>query len=282
MRKSTDTCLLCQNNVASKTNSHIFPKFISTNFLGPKDSRKGFNLSSDTVLENKPRVVQDSPKEDFILCDECEAYFGILEGLSADTFTNWRSKVDKGEFMLKKIIDGFEVVECNTSDPRTIKLFVYSIFWRASISNIPLFENVEIEDQFNEDIRILLLEYRATKKSDYENLLKDKATIKVYPISIITASSFEGETANILHAPFSYDPYCLVVDRFGFMLFKSADEIKVPFLRDFSNLNIDDCKIMICSPQLWHDAILKRPFEMLAEQAKKKQAVAKQNSGGPA
>ena len=268
MRKPTDICLLCQANLATKTNSHIYPKFLSTNFLGAKGTpRKGFDLSSEKILDSKPKVIQDSPKEDYILCEECEAYFSVLEGIASDTFINWQAHVDKGEYSLKHIIYGLDIVECNTADKRTIHLFIYSIFWRVSISGIDLFENIKIAQDFEDELRTTLMSYRQSKRADYLNVLNAITNFKIFPTSIMTAESFIDETANMLFAPFSYDPYCLVVDRFSLMLFRTPDEIKIDFIRAFSNLKIDDCRLMIFSEQLWHDTILKRPFELLAKQA---------------
>lgn len=268
MRKPTDLCLLCQANLATKTNSHIYPKFLSTNFLGPKGTpRKGYDLSSDKILDKKPKVIQDAPKEDYILCEECEAYFSVLEGIASDTFINWQAKVDIGEFTLNKIIDGLDIVECNTADKITIHLFNYSLFWRVSISSIDLFENVKIAQDFEDELRAILLTYKQTKRADYLAALAATPNFKIFPTSIITAKSFIDETANILFVPFSYDPYCIVVDRFSFMLFKTEEEIKQDFIKAFSNLKIDDCRMMIFSEQLWHDTIVKKPFELLAKQA---------------
>lgn len=268
MRKPTDICFLCQANLATKTNSHIYPKFLSTNFLGPKGKpRKGFELSSDKILDNNPKGVQDSPKEDYILCEECEAYFGIVEGIVSDTFINWKMKIDIGEYTLNPIIDGLEIVECNTSDKRSIYLFIYSIFWRVSISEIKLFENIKIAADFEEELRTILMTYRQSKRADYLNALNATSNFKIFPNSTITAKSFVDETVNILYAPFSFDPYCLVVDRFSFLLFRTPDEIKTDFIRAFSNLTIDDCRMIIFSEQLWHDTILRKPFELLAKQA---------------
>jgi hypothetical protein len=269
MRKPTDTCLLCQANPATKANSHIYPKFLSTIFLGPKGRpRKGFGLSSDEILDKKPRIIQDSPKEDYILCEECEAYFSILEGIARDTFINWQAWVDKGEYSLTPINEDLDIVECISADKKTILLFIYSIFWRASISSVQLFENVKIVQDFEEELRTTLLSYRRITKTDYLSALNASPSFKVFPTSIITARSFSDETPNMLFAPFSLDPYCLVVDRFSFMLYRSANEIKEDFIKDFSNLKIDDCRMMIFSEQLWHDTILKRPFELLVKQAR--------------
>lgn len=268
MRKPTDTCLLCKANPATKTKSHIYPKFLSTNFLGPKGApRKGFDLSSDKVLDKRPRVIQDSPKEDYILCEDCEAYFSVLEGIASQVFGNWQQKVGDGEFSLNKIIEGLQILECNSAHKPTIHLFTYSIFWRVSISSDPFFENVKVADDFEEELRQVLMLYRHANKNDFLNALAANPKFKIFPWSVMTAESFIDETANMLFAPFSYDPYCIVVDRFSFMLFRTTNEIKIDFIKAFSNLHMDDCRMMIFSQQLWYDTILKRPYELLVKQA---------------
>lgn len=268
MRKPTDICLLCHANLATKTNSHIYPKFLSTKFLGAKGkTHRGFDLSSEDILNHKPKVIQDSPKEDYILCEECEAYFAVLEGITSDTFINWKTKVDKGEYSLNPINEELDIVECNTADKRSIQLLIYSIFWRVSISEIDLFENVKIAQEFEDELRRTLMIYRHSKRVDYLSALNAIHNFKVFPTSIITAKSFKDETANILFAPFSYAPYCLVIDRFSLMLHRTIDEIETDIIMTLSNLTISDCRIMIFSEQLWYDTIVKKPFELLAKQA---------------
>jgi hypothetical protein len=259
---------LCQTNLSSKKNSHIYPKFLSTNFLGPKGSpRKGFDLNSTKILNQKPKVIQDSPKEDYILCDECEAYFSVIEGIASTTFLSWEDKVNNGEFSLTSVIKDLDILDCHSADKKTIHLFIYSIFWRASVSQIELFKDVKISPEFEEEIRTALMTFKAINKTDYVQALNSSNNFLFYPTTIQTAKSFLDETANILFAPLSYDPYSLVVDRFSFMLFKKSKDIKNEVIKPFSNLTVNDCKIMILSPQLWQDAVLKKPFELLAEQA---------------
>jgi hypothetical protein len=265
MRKQTDLCLLCKANLATKSNSHIFPRFLSTHFLGEKETaRKGFILKSNEILKNRPKPIQDSPKENYILCEECETYLGVLEDIARDTFIDWKVKVHKGEFTLNQIIEELDIVECNTSNKKTIHLFIYSIFWRVSISSIDLFENVKISQEFGDELRTILMNYKQTKKRDYLNSLNKLPFFKIFPTSIITAKLVFDKRANMLFVPFSYDPYCIVVDRYAFMLFKTKSDIKQDFLKAFCNIEIEDCKMMVFSEQLWYDIILKKPFELLA------------------
>lgn len=269
MRKPTDICLLCKINPSSKKKSHIFPKFLSTNFLGAKGTpRKGYDLSSENILKKKPQVIQDSIKEDYILCEDCEAYFGVIEGIAADTFLNWKQKVMTGEYLLNIIIDDLDILECVTANKKNIFLLIYSIFWRASISEDIFFKDVKIIPEFEEELRVILLAHKSIKKTEYLENLTKKGGFKVFPVSIITAKSFTNNTGNMLFAPFSIDPYSLIVDQFSFLLFRTSEEI-IEFVKDFSNIKIDDCRIMVYSEKLWHFTIMEKPIEVFVKQATK-------------
>ena len=269
-RQPTDPCLLCQINPATKTNSHILSRFISTNFLGAKGAaRKGFEISSETVVDKKPKAIQDSPKENYILCDECESYLSIIEGLASDTFTKWQEKIVTGEFSRHTIKSVLDIVECENADAGTIRLFIYSLFWRVSISGHSLFTDFKLAPEFEEEIRQVLMSLKSLTRADFLQTLQTKQP-PVYPFSMITAKSFADETANVLAGLYSYDPYCLLVDRFSFMLFREEGNVKSDLIKAFSNLRPADCKIMVFSEELWDTLMVKAPIQRVADQAKKK------------
>lgn len=269
MRQPTDECLLCKINAANKTNSHILPRFISTGFLGIKGSvRKGFVLNGKNELTTKPRIIQDSPKENHIVCDECEAYFSLLETASAPSLKFWQAKVEKGDFKMVIIKPYLKLVELNSPDPVAIRLLVYSMFWRTSVSSLEIFKNYELDPELTESLRSNLLEFKALTKVDLETNIKAKK-ITLHPYTAMTAGAFKDETANVLAAINPGNPASLNVDKFGFYIFKAEEDIAHNFMADFSNLKLSDNKIMVVSKQLWYDAMVKRPLEMAAEQAKK-------------
>lgn len=194
--------------------------------------------------------MQDSPKERYILCEECEAFFSVLEGIASDTFINWKFKVGNDQYSMNKVIDGLDIVECNTADKKTVFLFIYSIFWRVSVSAIEDFKNLKISNDFEEELRRTLMAYKQINKADYLSTLGVTPVFEIFPSTIMTAKSFIDETANILFAPFSYDPNCITVDRFKFMLFRMVDDVKPDIFKSLSNLKIDDCRIMIFSEKV--------------------------------
>lgn len=269
MRLPTDLCHLCLTNKSDKTNSHILSKFISTKFMeGNGSQRRGYQLDTETVLNNKSKIIQDSVKEDYILCAECEAYFGLIENIASRTFLNLEKGIAEGKILKDTVKDFLDLLYCINSNPIIIRLFVYSLFWRVSISNDSLFEDYQLKDTFEDEVRTSLLQYKARTKDELIGLTNSDHAIQIFPFTIMTAKSFLDTTSNILFAPYSYDPYCLIVDRFSFMLFRRHDDIKVDFIREFSNTQINDCRIMMVSQELWQSLMVTKPFEKIIENAK--------------
>lgn len=267
MRKPTDLCLLCRNKAATKTNSHILPKFISTGFLGAKGApRKGFVLNGKNELSANPKKVQDSPKEDYILCDECEAYFGLLETSCAPALKFWKARIITGGAKLITIKPFLKIVQLAAPNPLIMRLLVYSMFWRTSISGLGPFQEYRLDPELEDSLRVNLINFKALTNADLVANLTSKE-IALHPFSILTADEFRDETANVLAAINPGNPASLNVDKFGFYIYKSLEDVERNFMVDFCNITKAQLQIMVVSEQLWYDVMIKKPLAMAAEQA---------------
>lgn len=269
MRTPKDYCLLCKTNKASRKNSHILPKFLSTKFLGEEGSKRGFHLSSNKPIDRQKRIVQDSPKEDYILCDECESYFAILERVSSGFFKNWPENLGNEGFTLKQITDDFSLLKYLNPNAKSLRLLIYSIFWRAGISNHDFFNNFKIDQTFQDKLRTTLLIYRSPRQNEFQQLLTKHPAFEVFPFSMITAESFEDATSNLLLALPYNRGHRLIVDQYSFLLFRDESEIPEDLFKWAGNLSLDDCRMMIFSPELWKSAIIKAAFEYYKKSSNK-------------
>ena len=276
MRSASDPCLLCKSNAAGATNSHIFSRFISTAFLqNSNGTRKGYSLDSTNVLRERDGVVtavgkpvQDSPKEHYILCPECEAYFGVLETLSRDTFISWRDKVQTGEYKLTPIQLGVRSLDCLNSNSRIIRLFVYSLFWRASISAHDLLSEYRIEPVIEESLRQILLSYKSGRK-EFEEKIRLNPNYPDYPFAVITADQFSMGDANYLMViPEKESGYTMLVDRFAFRLFENTTASKSVTLGTYYNNANDDCKMLVLAEEIWKAVFNEGAQRLLLEAAK--------------
>ena len=262
MRKPTDQCLLCKAAQSSKTNSHILPRFISTGFMKQAGKgNKGFEIGGD-----KPITVQDSPKEDYILCDSCEAYFAVLEGYAAGSFKNWKDKIKDGSYSKRKIVDDLEIVSCNSANPNAVRLLIYSMFWRAGISSHGIFNGYSPRSELMESLRQILLLYKNLNRAALDITIENNP-VHIYPIGITTIENVTDESAAVLAAINDGNPCSLNVDKFGFLLFDSIQDVPVVF-RNFTNNVAKDCHFMVLSETLWRSVMVTRPLQIIAEQQK--------------
>jgi hypothetical protein len=268
MRTAEDICLLCMKELATATNSHIFPKYISTKFFG-EGKRKGYTISSENH-ENPIQEVQDSPKEDHILCQECEDYFCVLERISSHTFNNWRDKVDASEFERIDLSEDLYIINCHTSEKKVMWLFIYSLFWRAGISSNSLFNNYKLSNEIQEEIRVILVTYRSNRQKVVLNILNELPEFNVFPVVVHTADSFDV-TKNILFSENSKVCYRLTVDQFCFMLFENYNQSSEDFLKTkvyyeaVGNFSVNDFKIAVLSKRLWVQLIIDPVVDLAAE-----------------
>lgn len=158
-------CKLCQQNEATQTNSHIFPKFFKKDYLKTNKGFFYFNISEQKV----ERKVQDLPKEDNILCPECESRFQTLEHFASIYLNDSYNRFNKNDFpIMKKHRDCQLASNCN---PKIFTLFVYSLIWRAHISMDDAFKDFSLPNKCEMDLRKTLYEIVPSKISILQSRL---------------------------------------------------------------------------------------------------------------
>ena len=243
-------CLLCKVNKATKTNSHIVPRFIGKSMLGKQNQKEGFTLSTEKP-NDRPDKTQDTPKEDFILCPSCEKYFSVLETHFSDKVYNrlWDAKYSNefAEFHN----DELKLKACNNLDPITFHLFIYSIYWRCSISSNKYFETFKLELDEEEELRAILMKYKHETYIELQASIKNALTKFPFHRYVLTTSEgFENETDNFYWAiPFKIDNfYWLILNQFSFQLFFNSNT-------DIAYL----INILLFKPEVWHK-VIRMPF----------------------
>ena len=157
-------CKLCQKKEADKLNSHIIPKFLAKRLFESTKPRHSIHINR----KGKGRKIQDTPKENFILCKQCEKRLEHLETLTSRKITsinNYNNLKDK--FSIKKYGRN-KILECLTINPIEFKSFIYSIVWRASISSLPEFETFKLDKTTEKELRIFL---DKTLKNSHKDLV---------------------------------------------------------------------------------------------------------------
>jgi hypothetical protein len=169
MDKSIKKCLLCLEREASQKNSHIIPKFLGEKLFAESKPRHSLLFSSNGKLTK----VQDTPKEDHIICQECEKGFNIYE-----TYCSFKlNRYNDVKYRNVKNFGNIRIGEIECFYPKyfnilIFNLFIYSIVWRASVSKSDAFQNFKLSDENEEILRILLKKYSSFSQDELMAKLK--------------------------------------------------------------------------------------------------------------
>jgi len=173
MRTANDLCLLCKTNAADKTNSHVIPSFITKGLLMTGERARGYTFSTDSV-DKKSKPVQSSDKEDFILCSDCESYFGVLETVFCNKLHNpiidirkqdqfeW---IDEPEQKIALLINYNSIA---------LRLFLTSILWRSAVCNTHTVHRFILQEATVEAMRVCLMEFWSGGIKEFNERIEDQ------------------------------------------------------------------------------------------------------------
>ena len=220
-------CKLCLQNEATQKNSHIIPKFMTKTILGT-GQLQGFVLDTSTT-DIPAQKIQDTAKEDYILCPSCESYFSVIERYVANNFHYklWDTSLTE-EFIEKRTGTNSNAIvwkECVKVHPLIFRLFIYSIVWRCSISLTKAHADFVVNNE--EGLRKALFDYYGKNIDEIIQLFeKNPANFPVYEFIFVTSESFGDKTANAISTlPLSKEPYFLLLNEYLLLFSFNANEI---------------------------------------------------------
>jgi hypothetical protein len=168
-------CLLCKVNIADKLNSHIISKFLGKRLFEETNPRHSLVIEPS----GKSYKIQDTFKEDNILCSNCEKRIEKIETLISREFEKISSYENYPKEFELKIIGTQEYIECTTLNPNIVAIFIYTIIWRISISKLYAFQNFKLDNKTEKQIgnfldKQLSLSTTKLKINSISNILSDK------------------------------------------------------------------------------------------------------------
>lgn len=281
-------CRLCKKADANQTGSHITSCFMVNSLLGDRDKEEGFIISSrggDFTINRKA----DFLKDDFIFCRGCESRLSYLEGYFSSEFTN---KIDEVQYSANfpVISEGnTNVCQPTNINPLAFHLLIYSVLWRAHISNNPFFTKYKIPEEVAESIRLtldtVLPPYQNFKvKGKYKEWISEldsvKDLIKFYPYVILkTEWVGQDRTQNLIYfSDIENSPYHHLINEFVILAFfnnHGMDFVKQDYfelsekynLHYALNSKIDDLKIGVLRLADWQ-YIRDKFYGIVSEQLK--------------
>ncbi|RNL90098.1 hypothetical protein ED312_06645 [Sinomicrobium pectinilyticum] len=298
-------CKLCKEKEANQTGSHLTSCFIVASQIGKRDEEKGYDLTADPNQDYSQNKKAESIKEDYILCLGCEKRLSYIESYFSQEITNKIGELKFSDnFPIYRIIEkgGGSYFSCERINPIAFHLLIYSIIWRASISNKPVFKGFEIPEGAEELLRktldTFLPEYKhhriATKLKHWLKEIENNSEhFHIFPYVILRSEDEvvdlekmtakekvdweKRKTKNLLYFNFEdNDPFQIILNEFIILAFFEESEFDFSRqdlfeLSDKYNLNaqlnnkLEPPKIGIISHHDWSN-INKKLINILKEQ----------------
>lgn len=149
------TCALC-GNTASLRNSHILPEFV----YRPSYDEKHIAVFLDAHRGRRGK--RQKGLTQYLLCAACEGKFSRWETYFANVWLN------KGKALRPTMLPAPppKVIQIPNLDYAQFKLFHLSVVWRAGVSSLPTFDNVQLGAQ-ERKLRSRLLQSDPGKPTEY-------------------------------------------------------------------------------------------------------------------
>jgi hypothetical protein len=238
-----ELCKLCLEEAATKTNSHIFPHSLikeSVNLHGSRNRDKEFvfNFSStssptryqgqsiipeaidnlELPIDNIEQEDHNTTTEDYIFCPDCEGRFSAIEGYFAEKVIT--------PFLRSDIFENGDrtTLSVKNTDNRLLRLYIYGLFWRASISQLHDFKLSVAQE---EKLRILI---HCTMDLQISVALSKAKALTAFcslPMAVFVMEKFDDTTRSFIDANvFCKIPYMNLVGDFIFFLYFNEKEAR--------------------------------------------------------
>jgi hypothetical protein len=250
-------CRLCTKNEATKTNSHIFPKFLGVSMLESKDgARKGYKISSKDGLNKKPE--QDTPKEDFIFCPGCES---ILDHDYENPFAlNYFYDRENPHSYFNVIIRNHHVYRVYYKlDYHLFNKFFYSVIFRACISKDESFRNFTLPKNIIEKIRKILI---------------NEIPFEQIPLYVLTCPFNPHPTGNFVGSiSYTDNTHIIGVNEYILILDLSTDGNIGNKFKSIYNPQYNSVRILTLPYDYWNSWIMDIPFKTVIDRMYKNKMI---------
>lgn len=204
-RQPTDLCLLCSERPSTQKKSHIIPKHFGQGIFHGTNPRHGIAIT----IDGKEKKVQDIIKQDFILCPYCEKGLSVIETYCILRLNKFNDLRYFDEFRRHKEGE-FEFFEPKKIDNRVWNLFIYSIVWRLSMTDIFEFQKLKLPEEEENKLRLILKNFMTISQGELMEKINGLTTLPDHshvilrpkkklrpPGSMLSAASLDKDTHQI-------------------------------------------------------------------------------------
>ena len=168
-------------------NSHIIPDFMYKGLFDNKHRLHEVDVTTGQSLTSK--LKQTGAKEENILCNHCDnEILGKLERYASMVLYGGIPKT----MITETDSNGMTYTHCKELDYSKFKIFLLSLLWRASISSLPIFENIKLGPH-DDIIRKMILSNTPDVPAKYPCVMITYLNLKEMPHQLIGQPSLSRE-----------------------------------------------------------------------------------------
>jgi hypothetical protein len=202
--------------------------------------------------KGQAKKLQDTPKENHLFCTNCEKKFEIIETYFAKKTIDIHNYINLKDKIDLKFISNHQYLVCNHITPTLFKLFIYSLIWRASISNLEEFNRFNIEKKIEEELRVFL---DSNLKETNKELLYQISQIEKYPkyhFCLIKPKRKAANSRGILTA-FNTSETSYILVLVDFLIYFFQDENISTSFKLYSNKQNEKVIIALGEIEAWNE-----------------------------
>jgi len=154
-------CRFCDQDKPAIAKAHIIPRSFFKSVRGKGNYSVEMRASEKAVKE---KFQQAGNYDDGILCEECERKFSQYDAHGHSVFT----KVFEEPKIYRDPAGIARAYLLQDVDFRLLKLFVLSVLWRASVSSLDFFSNVDLGERHEDKMKSFISEATIEGANDYE------------------------------------------------------------------------------------------------------------------
>lgn len=181
------TCKLCLQKGELVPKSHILSNFLYKSLLGTE--RKLVEVNAWKIGDKNCKKVyrQTGWNEPNLLCHDCEhKRLNEFESYASMVYNGGTFKAKEAPYF-SSTLNGVRVDFVKNLNYRKLKLFMLTTLWRASISKLDIFKQVDL-GQHEETIRRMIMNGNPGKENDY-------------PVQILTYLESDSQWKKLISAP---------------------------------------------------------------------------------
>lgn len=220
------------------------------------EKRQLYAVNSQNI--DKPEIFQDTSKENFLFCPQCEKYFGVLDTYFSEHLHKPLLKARTPEnFDLERSITGSLSLTAKKVDAKMIFLFVDSILFRCHCASVFPYKDFLAPTDVIEKIRKQLLFHNDIKGNQVLQRCQANTNFEFRPFYVSTPIDWsERYVSPHACAIVKTSPAFIQTSDYLFVIHFTANPIE----RDMNKDN-DKITVLLLTPEMWNifpNAIIRR------------------------